>query len=320
MSTKFRNMLAVALTTAVLVASTGAAAGVMDKAAEKLRDRGAEKSEQKSDRNRPSPQPSAPSQRDDRSRGGVDGAAPRNGGSSNQERGSRGGNQGSRNDTQGSRNDDRGSNRPDGQQRGRDSSPNGDLRDDLARLQGRGNDRDRGSSRGGREHNSRPPRVVERLPGGHRDYYWNGSRYYVYGGHWYRPYGSSFISIGIPFGLFVPGLPGLYTSFWFGSTRYYYADHTYYVYEPARRGYVVTRSPYGDDEEYDDAGTGDDLYIYPARGQSEQQQADDRYQCHRWAAQESHYDPLDDDYNADLRKDYQRAISACLTGRGYTVN
>ncbi len=57
-----------------------------------------------------------------------------------------------------------------------------------------------------------------------------------------------------------------------------------------------------------------------ARGQSEQQQADDRYQCHRWAAKESDYDPLDDDYDADLRKDYQRAMTACLTGRGYTVN
>ncbi len=91
---------------------------------------------------------------------------------------------------------------------------------------------------------------------------------------------------------------------------------------PDRRGYVVTHSPYGDDEEYSDdsQSQSDDLYIYPARGQSEQQQADDRYQCHRWAAQESHYDPLDDDYNSSLRKDYQRAMSACLTGRGYTVN
>jgi hypothetical protein len=307
MSTKFRNVLAVALTTLVLTASVGASAGVMDKAAEKLRDKGSsEKSEQKSD-SKPSQQPNAPSQRGDRSRGSSGGMAP--------PRDSGGG---PRNNDRGSRSDDRGPNR-DGQQGGRASGSGRDLSDDLARLQGRGSDRG-GGSRGGRDHRPRPPRVVERLPSGHRDYYWNGNRYYAYGGHWYRPYGSSFVTVGVPFGLFVPVLPGLYTSFWFGSTRYFYADNTYYVYEPARRGYVVTRSPYGDDEEYDDQGSGDDLYIYPARGQSEQQQADDRYQCHRWAAQESHYDPLDDDYNTDLRKDYQRAMTACLTGRGYTVN
>jgi hypothetical protein len=162
--------------------------------------------------------------------------------------------------------------------------------------------------------------VVNRLPSGYRDYYWNGSRYYFYGGSWYRPYGSSYITIGIPYGLFVTTLPGYYSSFWYDDTRYFYSDSTYYVYEPVRRGYVVTRSPYGDDEDYDDAGLGDDLYVYPAQGQSEQQQADDRYDCHRWAVDQTGYNPLDDDYDADWRADYLRAITACLTGRGYTVN
>ena len=207
------------------------------------------------------------------------------------------------------------------------------LNEDLARLQGRdpdrnrGGDHDRGDYRdghrdGGRhdEHNRRPPRVVQVLPSGYRDYYWNGSRYYVYGGHWYRPYGGSYITIGIPYGLFVTTLPGYYTSFWYDDTRYFYSDSTYYVYEPARRGYVVTRSPYGDDEDYYEPGLGDDLYVYPAQGQSEQQQADDRYECHRWAVDQTDYNPLDDEYDVDLRADYLRAMTACLTGRGYTVN
>jgi hypothetical protein len=324
MSTKFRNVLAVALAAVALAAGTAASAGAMDKAAEKLRQRSEQNSEQKPIA-KPSQQPSAPRPREEprgeRPRGGSATAAPapapRDSGNG-----------------RGSRGEDRGGDRTTPPQGGGDRSPNrganGNLRDDLARLQGKdpGNDRDRGGSwgrdrgdsRGDRNHNPRPPRVVERLPSGHRDYYWNGSRYYTYGGYWYRPYGSTFISVGIPFGLFVATLPGIYSSFWIGGTRYFYADHTYYVYEPVRRGYVVTRSPYGDDDEYNDTGAGDDLYIYPARGQSEQQQADDRYQCHRWAAQESDYDPLDDDYDADLRKDYQRAMTACLTGRGYTVN
>jgi len=322
MSMKFRNVLAVGFLAATLVASAGASAGTMDKAAEKLRNRSGQQSEQKPV-TQPSQQPSGPRQREEprgeRPRGsaGAPAQAPRDNGSGRQVRG-----------------EDRGRDRTTPPQQGggdrsNNRGSNGNLRDDLARLQGRdpGNDRnrggssgpDRGGSRGDRNHSPRP-RVVERLPSGHRDYYWNGNRYYTYGGYWYRPYGSSFISVGIPFGLFVGTLPGIYSSFWIDGTRYFYADHTYYVYEPVRRGYVVTHSPYGDDEEYDDAGSGDDLYIYPARGQSEQQQAEDRYQCHRWAAKESDYDPLDDDYDADLRKDYDRAITACLTGRGYTVN
>lgn len=185
-----------------------------------------------------------------------------------------------------------------------------------ARNDNRGNDR--GNWNGGHRP---PPRVIHTLPGGYRDYRWNGNRYYYSGGSWYRPYGSSFVSIGVPYGLFVTTLPGPYNSFWYGGSRYFYADDTYYTYEPVRRGYVVTRSPYGDDEEeeYSDTNSGDELFIYPARGQSEKQQADDRYECHRWAANEAHYDPVDDDYDAALREDYQRAQAACLTGRGYTV-
>ena len=84
------------------------------------------------------------------------------------------------------------------------------------------------------------------------------------------------------------------------------------MYDTDRRGYVVTRSPYGDDDEqYDDSAPADDLYVYPAKGQSEQQQADDRYECHRWAADQTHYDPLNDEYDADRRADY-RARDDCL--------
>ena len=85
---------------------------------------------------------------------------------------------------------------------------------------------------------------------------------------------------------------------------------------------MVVRSPYGDDYDYaagDAEEPAQDLYIYPAQGQSEQQQADDRYECHRWAVSETDYDPIDDEYDADLREDYLRALTACLTGRGYTV-
>jgi hypothetical protein len=65
----------------------------------------------------------------------------------------------------------------------------------------------------------------------------------------------------------------------------------------------------------------DQWFVYPSRGQSQQQAANDRYECNRWATNESGYDP-------DLRThrnpetgpvNYGRALSACLEGRGYTV-
>jgi hypothetical protein len=177
-----------------------------------------------------------------------------------------------------------------------------------------------GGNGGSYQGNRRPPRYVSNLPGGYRQYNWNGRPYYNHGGQWYRPYGSSYRVVGAPFGLFVNYLPGYYSSFYFGNTRYFYADDTYYMYEPARRGYVVTRSPYDDDQEVEaSTDLDEDLFVYPAKGQSEQQQADDRYDCHRWAADQTHYDPVDSDYDADQRADYLRAMTACLTGRGYSV-
>lgn len=40
------------------------------------------------------------------------------------------------------------------------------------------------------------------------------------------------------------------------------------------------------------ARAGERIFVYPARGQSEQQMADDRYHCHRWAVEASGFDPL----------------------------
>lgn len=36
---------------------------------------------------------------------------------------------------------------------------------------------------------------------------------------------------------------------------------------------------------------GQDVYVYPARDQSDEQLAEDRYACHRWAIEESGFDP-----------------------------
>jgi hypothetical protein len=41
------------------------------------------------------------------------------------------------------------------------------------------------------------------------------------------------------------------------------------------------------------AGTGaQQLFIYPLRGQDEQQQQQDRFECHQWAVQQTDFDPI----------------------------
>jgi hypothetical protein len=67
------------------------------------------------------------------------------------------------------------------------------------------------------------------------------------------------------------------------------------------------------------------IFIYPRQGQSEQQLANDRYECHRWAVGQTGYDPTLPSSGApeaahpQNRADYHRALGACLDGRGYTM-
>jgi hypothetical protein len=61
------------------------------------------------------------------------------------------------------------------------------------------------------------------------------------------------------------------------------------------------------------------MYVYPAAGQSDAQTAEDRYQCHVWAAGESGHDPT---LGAGTREDadgYSRAFTACMEARSYVV-
>lgn len=216
-----------------------------------------------------------------------------------------------------------------------------DMRDNRAEQrvpETRDNRRDRDSDRGGFNIETRPSRpvfapdygrsrerTVTRLPPGYRSYSWGGSPYYNYRGSWYRPYGGSYLSIGAPYGLFVSSLPPFYSTVWVGGNRYFVADDSYYLYDNSRSGYVLTRSPY-DADRVATVSTAEPepvrdpvLFVYPTKGQSEKQQADDRYECHRWAVTQTGYDPVDAEYRPEQRTQYDRAITACLTGKGYSV-
>jgi hypothetical protein len=53
------------------------------------------------------------------------------------------------------------------------------------------------------------------------------------------------------------------------------------------------------------------VFAYPVQGQSQQQQAADRQQCDQWAAAQTQ--------GASSAPDFQRAVIACFTGRGYSA-
>ena len=61
------------------------------------------------------------------------------------------------------------------------------------------------------------------------------------------------------------------------------------------------------------------LYVYPAAGQSDAQTADDRYQCHAWAANQSGHDPTLGAGSREEAESYTRAFTACMEGRDYVV-
>ena len=170
----------------------------------------------------------------------------------------------------------------------------------------------------------RPGYDVIKLPPKSYNIRYRDSRYYFHGGIWYRPIGTRFVVIAPPIGIVVPFLPAFYTTIWFGGIPYYYANDVYYVWDAGRNGYVVTNPPPQINEEQPPL-VADELYIYPKQGQSEQQQANDRYACHDWGVKQTGYDPTRPPGNvsqAELnmkREDYQRAMKACLEGRGYSV-
>lgn len=163
------------------------------------------------------------------------------------------------------------------------------------------------------------------LPRDHRVIRHGRSHYYYSHGVWYRPYSGRYVVIAPPFGLIVPFLPLFYTTIWIHGTPYYYANDTYYT--QTDEGYMVVEPPQENASETPpptDDSMESKLFIYPRKGQSETQQANDRFVCHQWSVDQTNYDPTDisgipADQIIQKRSDYQRAMAACLDARGYTV-
>ena len=113
-------------------------------------------------------------------------------------------------------------------------------------------------------------------------------------------------------GVFFVALPLYYNSFWWDGVPYYYGDHRYYVWNPDVSEYEVVPPPQAADPGAAGAAAEpEELYAYPAEGQSGEQLAKDRAECRRWAEGQGR----PESGGGALR----RAETACLEGRGYSV-
>jgi hypothetical protein len=148
-----------------------------------------------------------------------------------------------------------------------------------------------------------------------------------YGG-WYGGWGWG----GLGYGLFFGALPLYYSTYWWGGMPYYYANDNYYVWNGTAGQYETVNPP---PEVASQAGAAappasTNLFAYPKNGQTADQQSKDTFECHKWAAGQSGFDPTaagsvaapTPGANAAApggREDYLRAQAACLEGRGYSV-
>jgi hypothetical protein len=164
--------------------------------------------------------------------------------------------------------------------------------------------------------------------GGHYAGYrggWYGGGYRGWHGGYYGGYYGGWGFFGA--GLYLATLPWYYSTYYWDGIPYYYADNNYYRWNSVVGQYETVRPPAGGTQApaAAPASSSTDLFMYPKAGQSTEQQAKDRYECHRWAADQTGFDPTQNgggvaaDAAAAKRADYLRADGACLEGRNYSV-
>src|ERR1039458_856732 len=143
-----------------------------------------------------------------------------------------------------------------------------------------------------------------------------------HGGYWPRAY------YGYGYAWFLPVLPIAYATYWYGGIPYYYANDVYYNWNQDYQGYTATDPPpvadpsgaaagaapaTGASGTADPASQSGQIFMYPMNGQSAEQQSIDRRECQQWAAQQT-------GQGGAGGSDYQRAMMACIEGRGYSAN
>jgi len=163
---------------------------------------------------------------------------------------------------------------------------------------------------------------IHRIPHHYIRIYVSNLPFFYFGGIYYRELDDGYIVVDAPIGAVVTELPLGYIAFNNGFDTYFYVNSTYYRWSDSETAFVVVAKPNGADEAVEEA-TRERIFAYPNAGQSEEQQAKDRYECHQWAVSETNVDPTLEDENEELALEdvtnYRRALSACLEGRDYSV-
>ena len=169
----------------------------------------------------------------------------------------------------------------------------------------------------------RPGYVVDRFPSKHWQVPYRGQSYYFSGGYWYRPQGPRYIVVQPPYGIRVGYLPNYARQVWIGSSLLFLAAGAYYAYQPATQDYIVVQPPTSIPQPMPQpVSNGYDVVAYPANGQSASQIDQDRYDCYRWAVDQSGFDPATVTYapSPAVVQTYRQAQGNCLSSRGYQVN
>ena len=171
----------------------------------------------------------------------------------------------------------------------------------------------------------RPGYVTDRVPGSYSRVPYRGQDYFYSDGYWYRPQGPRYVVVTPPYGMRVRSLPSYSQEVWVGSALFFLAAGTYYTYQQDSQDYEVVYPPQNVEPAYTQqmpASSAYDPIAYPNNGQSQEQVAQDKYDCYRWSVEQSAFDPADPNSpNAPaMIQVYRRSMVACLMGRGYTIN
>ncbi len=161
---------------------------------------------------------------------------------------------------------------------------------------------------------------IDSLPAIHLSLVLGSLTFFYSDGMYFRHHDHGYVVVAAPIGARVAYLPAGYISFYIGPSRYFFVNTAYYWWDPFYYEYVVVEKPAGAARAMKRGEDGsDELYVYPAQGQSDEQRRQDRFECHEWAVDETGFDPTLANPNSPGRADYRRALIACLEGRGYTV-
>ncbi|HEX2010585.1 MAG TPA: DUF6515 family protein [Roseateles sp.] len=156
-----------------------------------------------------------------------------------------------------------------------------------------------------------PGFVAHALPRSSLGISFGPDRFFFDSGVWYRPYGPRWRVIVPPVGVLIPILPSAHVALRVGGAPYYYANGVYYTAVVGGPGYVVAAPPPEAEVAPAPAPSKPDPIIYPRNGQSAQQLEADRQDCNRWATTQP----------AAMQDGsvFNRAVEACMDGRGYTM-